>query len=173
MPAKPKPPRKPPHSVLLDRANLQILAALQKDAKLSFEQLAAAAGLSASPCFSRVKKLEQAGVIRRYGARLDLTRLGPHVTVMTEVTLEKHTSDRDISFRRYINSLPDIVMALQVSGRFDYLLQFVCRDIDRYMSLTQQMVAGGIGIATLASYIVLETAKPFEGYPLRPLFDPR
>lgn len=164
-------PRNDPRALSIDRVNLEILTALQKNAMLSFQELSEAVGLTASPCFFRVKKLEKAGVICGYGARIDLAKFAPHVTVMTEITLEKNAPNRDRPFRRYIDNIPEIVSAFQVSGRFDYLLQLVCRDIERYVSVTQRMTDADIGITHLVSYIILETAKPFEGFPLRTLGD--
>ena len=89
----------------IDRANLRILQALQKNSKLSFNELSEAVNLSPSPCFFRVRKLEQAGVIRSYHAHIDLERLGPHVMVMTEITLEKHTP-QFAKFQQYLEGVP-------------------------------------------------------------------
>jgi Lrp/AsnC family transcriptional regulator of ectoine degradation len=153
----------------IDRANLKILQALQKNSKISFHELSEAVNLSPSPCFFRVRKLEQAGVIRSYGTHIDLERLAPHVMIMTEITLEKHTPEYEEKFQRYLLNIPEVVIAYLVSGHFDYLLQFVCRDIERYMALTQEMSEANIGINHLTSYVILGTSKPFCGYPLAEL----
>jgi DNA-binding Lrp family transcriptional regulator len=153
----------------IDRANLRILQALQKNCKMSFHELSEAVNLSPSPCFFRVRKLEQAGVIRSYHTHIDLERLGPHVMIMTEITLERHTPQFHDKFQQYLVDVPEVVIAYMVSGHFDYLLQFVCKDIERYMALTQAMSDANIGISHLTSYVILGTSKPFSGYPLAEL----
>ncbi len=160
---------KPKPAVPIDRANLKILSALQKNGKISFQKLSEVVGLSPSPCFFRVRNLEKAGVIRCYGAQIDLVKFGPHVMVMTEITLEKHTAEYEKQFVKYISGVPEIVSAYMVSGRFDYLLHFVCSGINRYMSLTEELSDANVGISHMSSYIILATTKPFEGYPLAQL----
>lgn len=158
--------RKRKRAQAIDCANLRILTALQEDGKTSYQELSEMVNLSPSPCHFRVKSLEQLGVIRGYRAEIDLVRFGPHVQVLTEISLEKHTQDREHQFRRYINNVDEVVFAYEVGGRFDYLLHFVCRDIDRYMRLTEEMTKADIGITRLTSHIVLGTAKSFQGFPL-------
>ena len=153
----------------IDAVNLKILRTLQKNGKTSYQELSAMVNLSPSPCHFRVKSLEQLGVIRGYRAEIDLVKFGPHVQVLTEISLEKHTQDREHQFRRYINSVDEVVFAYEVGGHFDYLLHFVCRDIDRYMRLTEEMTKADIGIIRLTSHIVLGIAKSFQGFPLAAL----
>ena len=160
---------KPKTILRLDRANLKILSTLQKNGKISFQKLSEAVGLSPSPCFFRVRNLEKVGVIRCYNAQIDLEKFCPYVMVMTEITLEKHSSDYEKQFRRHIDNVPEIISAYMVSGRFDFLLHFVCSGIDRYMSLTQELSNANLGITHLTSYIILATVKAFDGYRLMEL----
>ncbi|TCO81950.1 AsnC family transcriptional regulator [Plasticicumulans lactativorans] len=156
----------------LDRLYLRILSMLQRNARITNQELADAVGLSPSPCLERVRKLEREGYVRGYRAELDLERLGSTVTVYTLVALGSHDQARFERFEHTVASLPQIVECAKVSGSFDYLLRWVCRSVSEYHRLSDRLLAGAAG-ATLTSHIVLEHTRPFSGYPLEHLFEPQ
>lgn len=153
----------------LDRLDLKILAALQDNGRITNLKLSDLVGLSPSPCLERVKRLEAAGYIRRYRAMLDLERLYAHVTVFAEVTMKNHAPEDFIRFEAAIASRPEIVEAHTVGGGFDYVLRVVCADIRRYHQLSDELLAAGLGVDKIASYVVIATAKEYTGYPLAEL----
>lgn len=156
----------------IDRISLRILEVLQRAARTTFPKLAQQVGLSASPCFVRVRKLEESGVISGYFADLDLEVLTSHTIVFVTVVIEKHDDPHAETFHQVVNETPEVVTAYQVSGGFDYLLQIVCRDVAHYQEVAQGLLAGPARISKLESHIVFQTIKGFSGYPIRKLIDP-
>src|SRR4051812_27115792 len=105
-----------PEALKLDRLDLRILAHLQKNGRITNVDLADAVGLSPSPCLIRVKRLEQAGYIAGYGARLRLEKLGDTLTVFTEVTLTDHHREDFIRFGAAIRDVDESLECHLVSG---------------------------------------------------------
>jgi Lrp/AsnC family transcriptional regulator of ectoine degradation len=119
-------------------------------------------GLSPTPCWNRLKRLEKAGVIEGYGARFDLRKLGPSVTVFVAVEIADHTA---ASFRIFENALSrydEITGCWALGGGYDYLMQVVTRDIDAYQRLMDVMLDARIGLSRYFTYIV---TKPVKGGP--------
>lgn len=156
----------------LDAIDFRILAHLQDNGRATNLALADVVGLTASPCLQRVKRLESIGLIRSYGARLALARLGEHVVVFTEVTLTNH---RRASFDRFLDrarEIPEIMECHHVTGGHDYLLRVVARSIAHYSQILERLSAGNAGVGRISSYIVLGSPIERDTLPLRELFDP-
>lgn len=156
----------------LDAIDFRILAHLQDNGRATNLALADVVGLTASPCLQRVKRLESIGLIRSYGARLALARLGEHVVVFTEVTLTTH---RRASFDRFLDrarEIPEIMECHHVTGGHDYLLRVVARSIAHYSQILERLSAGNAGVGRISSYIVLGSPIERDTFPLRELFDP-
>ncbi len=150
----------------LDRTDHRILKVLQLDGRISNRDLAERVALSPSACLKRVKRLEQTGVICRYLADLDLGRVRNSVTVFAEITLKRHQVADFVAFEAELDAMPEVIEACQISGRFDFLVTFVCRDIDHYRELTDSMLDSESGVSTIASNIRMKVSKAFAGYPL-------
>lgn len=106
----------------LDRIDRRILAALQRDGRLSNAPLAEAVGLSPSPCWQRMRRLEQHGYIRGYTAVLDPALLGVPETVIVEVTLNRHDSALE-NFGRAMAEIPEVLEVYLISCEYDYLIK--------------------------------------------------
>src|SRR5205085_2991693 len=130
------PPRRPP---ALDQIDIKILSALQRDGRSTIEKLAKSVGLSARPCLERVRRLEAGGIISGYQAVVNVDRLSRPVTVFAEITLANH--GRQDRLERRVGEIEGAVECWQVSGTFDYLVRFVCRDIAAYEELTNDLLA--------------------------------
>jgi DNA-binding Lrp family transcriptional regulator len=154
----------------LDRLDLRILAALQADGRMTNARLAEAIGLSPTPCLQRVRRLEAAGYIKGYGALIDAARLGPSITVFTEITLRSHGRDDFLRFERLVQDVPHIVNCYLVSGGYDYLVQFVARDVAHYQEVIEALVDKPAGIEKYFSYIAIKHIKAGRHVPLS-LFD--
>src|SRR5690606_16165627 len=145
--------------------NLRILEILQTRGRITFPKLSEEVGLSTSPCFIRVRKLEEAQFIKGYFADVNLEMIGAHVKVLAAVMLDKHDKHHEDKFRRCIEGIPEIVSAYQVSGPYDYQLLCVCPDIAQYQEVATQLFEAGV--TKLESLVILKTIKEFSGFPLR------
>lgn len=148
----------------LDAIDLRILDAVQKDGRITKLKLAEVAGLSPTPCWLRLRKLEQAGIIAGWHARLAPRRVAPFATVLVEVTLANHRQADFERFERTVLGMEAVVACWSVGGGVDYFLKVVTRDIDAYQRLIDMMLAAEIGIDRYFTYIVTKTLK--EGEPL-------
>jgi DNA-binding Lrp family transcriptional regulator len=148
----------------LDRFDLKILAILQREGRLTFQELARRVALSPRACLDRVRRLEAGGIILGYQAVLAVERLGRPVTVIAEIALEKHGQHQ--RFERRLASIEDVLECWEVSGPFDYVVRFACADLSRYEALTSELIdAADLGLARIVSHVVLRTVRRFEGYP--------
>jgi Lrp/AsnC family leucine-responsive transcriptional regulator len=107
----------------LDEIDRKILRALQMEARLTTSELAGRVGVSPSPCWTRVKRLEEAGYITGYVALLDQEKLGFPDTVLVEVTLERHEEEVLDRFGRALAGLPEVLEAYLTTGEYDYLIK--------------------------------------------------
>lgn len=142
----------------LDRIDVNILACLQKNGRMTNIALADEVGLSPSPCLARVKRLEKAGYISGYGAHLNLAKFGDVQIVFTSVTLGDHRREDFILFEHALKNVEELVECHLVSGGFDYLLKFVTRGIPHYQDVIDGMLNRNIGIAKYFTYIVIRSA---------------
>ncbi|WP_158443767.1 Lrp/AsnC family transcriptional regulator [Bosea sp. (in: a-proteobacteria)] len=124
--------RKSQKSPALDPIDRKILAALREDGRLTTQALAEKVGLSPSPCWTRVKRLEEAGVIEKYVALLDHQALGYNNVVFVEITLDKHDDKALDQFAEALVKAPEVVEAHLVTGEYDYLAKVVVSGTDHY-----------------------------------------
>ena len=156
-------------SIKLDRIDINILAQLQRNARLTNIALASAVALSPSPCLLRVKRLEEAGYITSYNARIDLAKLGETITVFTEVTLNDHHREDFVKFEAAIRTVDEVIECHLISGGYDYLLKFITRGVAHYQSVIEDILERDIGVAKYFSYIVIKSPIEKLHYPLAKL----
>jgi DNA-binding Lrp family transcriptional regulator len=148
----------------LDAIDVKILAALQRDGRMTVQKLAAGVGLSARPCLERVRRLRAAGIIAGYQAVIDLQQLSKPVTFFSEIALENQA--RRDQVERRLRMIEEIVECWEISGPFDYVARFVCLDLGRYEALTAELIGDPVlGVSRIVSHIVLRAVRRFEGYP--------
>jgi DNA-binding Lrp family transcriptional regulator len=152
--------------VEFDRIDLEILARLQGNGRLTNRQLAEAVALSESACHARVRRLERSGVIRGYFADIASEALGDRLTIYAEVTLAHHRAADFALFDRLLTAIPEVVEAVQVSGPADYVLKAVVPDIDAWSRISDAMLDKGVSIANVRTTVVMKTTKRFAGLPL-------
>jgi Lrp/AsnC family transcriptional regulator of ectoine degradation len=155
----------------LDAIDLRILDAVQRDGRITKLALAERVGLSPTPCWMRLRKLEKAGIIAGYHGRLALRQLAPIATVMMEITLANHRQADFDRFERAVRDTPEIVACWSVGGGVDYMLKVVARDIDGYQRLVDGLLEREIGIDRYFTYIVTRTVKEETALPLDALLD--
>lgn len=150
----------------MDRTDFRILDAIQRDARLSSQALAERVGLSTSPCWRRLRKLEQAGVIRAQVALLDPERVGLHVTAIANVTLEDHHPDSVAEFDRIVKGRPEILECYATSGQYDYTLKVICESIVAYDRLLSEHIMRCRAVHQVNTSFVLRSTKNTTALPL-------
>lgn len=143
----------------LDAIDLRILDAIQRDGRITKLALAEKAGLSPTPCWMRLRKLEKAGIISGYHAHVALRRVAPVASVMVELTLANHRQADFDRFERAVRDIPEIVCCWSVGGGVDYILKIVTADIDAYQRLIDMLLDRELCIARYFTYIVTKTVK--------------
>ncbi len=152
--------------IQIDETDLKILAALQEDASLSTAAVAKRAGLSMSPCWRRIRRLEDHGVIMGRVALLDPRKLGFEVTVFASVKLSAHGRQSLPEFESAILELPEVVACWVMTGQVDYLLQVVTRDIQSYERLLRVHLLQLPTVQEVHSQIALSQPKHTTQLPL-------
>ncbi|ANF56868.1 Lrp/AsnC family transcriptional regulator [Halotalea alkalilenta] len=160
-------------AVKLDRIDINILVQLQRDGRMTNVSLADAVGLSPSPCLQRVKRLEAAGYITSFQARINLAKITDSVTIFTEVTLSDHRREDFMRFEQNIRQVDELLECHLVSGGYDYLLRFLTSSIARYQQVIEALIDKDIGIEKYFSYIVIKSPIVKDELPLRTLLATR
>jgi len=143
----------------MDGFDIKILGALQANARASLQEISALVGLSSSPCWSRIKRMEADGIIEGYTVRLSAEAMGFNDTVLVQVTLDSHSENTLENFGQTLAEIPEIIEAYLVSGDYDYLLRVVVRDTRDYERLLRETLYKIKGIRHSRSSFVLRTLK--------------
>jgi Lrp/AsnC family transcriptional regulator len=149
----------------MDRIDLRILTELQRDATLPIARLADRVGLSQTPCWKRVQKLEQSGVILGRVAIVDPAKVGLGLTVLAEVVAQDHTAEWRDKFVGVVSNLPEVMEVLRLGGAADYILRVVVPDIATYDRFYQTLT-NAIPIRSLTSKFVMERVHMKPALPL-------
>ncbi|TDG14119.1 Lrp/AsnC family transcriptional regulator [Seongchinamella unica] len=150
----------------LERVEKEILQILQKNGRISNVELAEQVGLSESPCFRRVRGLEEAGVITGYSARLNQRELGLQVTAFVQVTLDKQDDKKQRAFLAHVEAEEHIVECHALSGSHDYLLKVVARSMDHFSELSMQRILKFPGVRNIESNFSLLAVKEHGSLPV-------
>lgn len=154
--------------IKLDDRDLKLLSVLQREGRITKNDLAKRINLSPTACWERLKRLEDSGVIEGYGARLSPAAFGPVSTVIMQAELDSHRSSDFTRFEAAVAEIPEIVDCWAVGGGVDYFLRFVCRDVDSYQRLVDRMLDADIGLKRYYSYVVTKAVKATPVRPLEP-----
>ncbi|MCM2129981.1 Lrp/AsnC family transcriptional regulator [Larsenimonas rhizosphaerae] len=146
-------------SVRLDRYDVQILSILAREGRITKSRLAEAINLSVSPCWERVRRLEQAGIITGYGAFINAAVLMPRTPVWVQIELEQHDLAHADRFEQLIMATPEVTECVGVGGGVDYLLKVEAESIDQYQRMIDNWLVGDSGIKRYHSYIVTKSIK--------------
>ena len=143
----------------LDSYDRAILKVLQREGRITKVALAEAVNLSPSPCWARLKRLEEEGYIVGYRAEVDIARLGAVTEVVVEVTLSKHKAGDFRAFETAIQSVPEITGCVATGGGVDYVMRLAVRDVADYQRVMDELLEAEIGIDRYFGYIVTKTVK--------------
>ena len=151
----------------LSAIDARILAALQQDGRTTNQTLADGIGMSASPCWRRVRQLEEHKVIQGYRAVLDRRKIGLGVLVFVRVTIDRHSEVEARKFEQEVMALEDVVACYSIGGDADFLLQVVSRDLDTFADFAMSVIRRLTGITEMQSMFVLKEIKPFVAWPVK------
>ena len=149
-----------------DMIDLKILKELQNDGRMPIVELARRVNLTNTPCTERVKRLEAAGAIAGYFARLDAEALGASHVALVQVQLTRTTADALEAFNRAVHDIAEIQSCHMVAGGFDYLLKVRTRDIGGYRELLGAVISKLPHVQQTHTYVVMETVKDDHRLPL-------
>lgn len=147
----------------LDQTDLQILRTLQKNAKLTTKELAAAASLTPTPVFDRQKRLERQGYIKKYVAVLDPEKLDRGLLVFCKVKLKQMNHEVAEEFARRINRIPEVTECYNISGNYDYLLKVRASGMKQYQEFILNKLGNIENLSSLESIFVMSEVKEFQG----------
>jgi len=142
-----------------DKIDMAILRVLLLDSRKTLQEIGTEVGLSPTSCWTRIKKLEAQGVIKRYTVDIDPAKLGYHDSVIVQVTLESHTDETLYDFGRTLATIPEIQEAYLVSGDYDYYIRIAVRDTRDYERLLREKLYKIPGIRHSKSHFVLRVLK--------------
>ncbi|MES2105445.1 MAG: Lrp/AsnC family transcriptional regulator [Pseudomonadota bacterium] len=143
----------------LDATDLKILQALQRDGRVSNLELAEKVFLSPSSCLRRVRMLEEAGIISRYSAVLDATKLGLEVDAFVQVTMRRDVEQWHENFSQALQQWPEVVGSYIITGDANYLLRVRARNLKHYSSFVLERLYKTTGVLDIRSNIVLQVIK--------------
>ncbi|MFB4393481.1 MULTISPECIES: Lrp/AsnC family transcriptional regulator [unclassified Pseudomonas] len=143
----------------LDRIDRALLAALQDNARLTVAELADQVSLTTSPCWRRVKLLEENGYITGYQATLSPKSLGFGVTAFVSIMMESHNKDAARAFEQRLMDIPEIVACHNVSGRYDFLLEILARDLESFGEFAREVLQTLPGVKEIYSSFSYKAVK--------------
>ncbi len=143
----------------LDRYDLKILEILSRDGRITKSKLAEAINLSVSPCWERVRRLEKAGVIAGYSARLNPEALVKRTPVWVQIELKQHNAESFARFEALVHATPTVTECVAVGGGVDYLLKVEADSVDAYQRLIDEWLTSDVGIERYFTYIVTKAVK--------------
>lgn len=150
----------------LDSYDVKILAALQREGRMKKVELAAEIGLTPSPCWERLRRLEKEGFIRGYRAEVDLDKVIKTERVFVTVTLGSHEAVDFSRFEKTIRGTPEVLDCYALGGGVDYLLHIVVPDVARYQALMERLLRADVGIHQYVTYVVTKHIKQSRGFPI-------
>lgn len=146
----------------VDTYDRAILQRLQRDGRISNQDLAEAVNLSPSPCLRRVRRLEEEGVIESYVARLNARKLGLNLMAFIQISMDRHTPERFARFEEAIASYPEVLECHLITGQAaDYQLKVVVEDMDAYQLFLLNKITRIEGVSGVHSSFVLKS--PING----------
>lgn len=150
----------------LSKTDIKILQQLQQDARITNQHLADEIGLSASPTWRKVRKLEEDEVIQGYRAVLNRKKIGLNVMVFVRVTIDSHSEAEARKFEQEVMALENVVSCYSIGGDADFLLQVVVADMEAYAEFAMSVIRRLPGIKEMQSMFVLKEIKGLAAWPL-------
>ncbi|MEO9802882.1 MAG: Lrp/AsnC family transcriptional regulator [Reichenbachiella sp.] len=144
---------------MIDQTDLKILDCLQEDSKMKMKQIAEHIGMTITPTYERIKKMERLGIIEKYTIQIDPKSLGYDLIAYCSVTLKEHSQQNLKQFEEGVQKLTQVLECNHMSGNFDYLLKVVVKDMKHYQLFISDHLAALDNIGQVQSYFVMKTIK--------------
>ena len=151
---------------MLDKIDKKLLSLLQNDCTLSLQALADAVNLTTTPCWKRLKRLEDDGIIKERVALLDAEKLGLGLTAFVLIKTQHHSSDWYSRFVSEVNALPEVLGFWRMAGEYDYLLRVQVADMKRYDDFYKRLVNSVPGLSDVTSSFAMEQIKFTTALPI-------
>ena len=142
-----------------DEKDIEILKLLQQDAKMPHKEVAKKLGLSVTPAYERIKKLEKQGFISKYVAVVSAEKLGFELTAYCRIKLKEHETSKINAFEQKVCSLPQVQECMHLSGDSDYLLKVYTKNMEDYQEFITQKLANVPNISNVRSSFVMKKVK--------------
>jgi len=149
----------------MDELDKKILKELQEDASRPVAEIAERVGMSATPCWRRIKKLENEKVIRKRVALVDPSKIGAGVTVFVAIRAARHSDDWLDAFASAVSQMPEVIEFHRLSGDLDYLLKIVVPDIAGYDAVYKRLISA-VDLSDVSASFVMEEIKSTTAIPL-------
>ncbi len=146
--------------------DLRILKELQHAGRMTNQELADKIGMATSPCWRRVRQLEESGVITGYQAKIDRHKVGLGLMAFIRVKIDSHSKEEAQRFERQVGELKPVVACYAIAGDADFLLQVVAEDLDSFSTFAMEVVRRLAGIKEMQTSFVLREVKPLDVLPL-------
>lgn len=143
----------------MDNVDIAILEILQENSKLGMKEIASQVGLTVTPTYERIKRLEKTGVIQGYGIRLDKKKVGKGLQVFCLVSLKEHNLNLLEVFEKKIASLDEVATCHHIAGDYDYAMFIEVGDMDEYQTFLKQKLASIPSISNVQSSFVMSEIK--------------
>lgn len=156
-------------NIKLDRLDQKILAALQRDGRLTKTRISEVVGLSATRCCERMQKLERAGIIRGYHADIDLRKLAKLSLYQVQVSLTNPSFTKALQFERFVAKIDEIISCHAVLGTVDYLMTVVAPDTETFQTIMEDISTRSTVPFNYITHPIAKTVKPLHSVPLHTL----
>ncbi len=153
-------------AAMIDQFNKAILKALQQDGSLTQRELSEKVNLSPNACWNRIQTMKKEGVITGQTVQLDRTRLGLDLVVFAMIRTRHHSAEWLETFRRHVQTIPEVIDFFRIGGDYDYLLKVVTRDMASYDAVYRRLIAG-VELDSVTSYFAMEAIEEQRPLPIQ------
>lgn len=149
----------------MDKKDYQIIQELQKNGRLSNQELAERVNLSPSPCLRRLRNLEKSGVISGYTAIVNQKLYGLPITIFVQIKLDMHNKETSLTFEKSVQEIDEIIDCYMMTGACDYLLRVLIKDLDHYEKFVRNRLHNIPGVASMETAFAYGTVKQKHDFP--------
>ena len=146
-------------SYIPDKKDLSILKLLQENARVTVKEIAEKVHLSTTPVHERIKRMEEAGIIKQYATLVDNTKVKKSLMVICYVSLKQHGKNAGAKFIKVINNLNEVIECYSISGEFDFMLKVVCEDMNVYYDFHVNKLSETENVGHVQSIFIMGTIK--------------
>jgi DNA-binding Lrp family transcriptional regulator len=145
--------------MVLDKIDKKILVLLQLNSKANIKEIGLKIGLTQTPTYERIKRLEKSGIIQKYVAVLNKEKVGYNVEVFCQVTLLVHSKNLITKFEKAVNKIDEVIECFHVAGNYDYLLKVLVKDMKSYQFFLKNKLSVLDSVANVQSTFVMSSTK--------------